>query len=315
MRAKHVTKTNPLHWLGANARFVMSFGCLLALFLPSLSAFIRPALPFLVSMVLGLAMARLDLFEIARTALRPAQLSKTIGLTLLLMPVTVLIYAALATLLGLNQDDYISLVLLAAAPPIASSTGICLLLGYNARLALETTIISTILTPIIGPAIVAILLPDMAPMSSFELAQRLGMMILGGLALGISIRAIVRPERIDRNKAAFDGIAAMGMVLFVIPLFDGVGATVLEDPTRALWVLALSFIFNIGVNLVVQLTAKSRRPQPDAGALGVMWGNRTIAIYLAALPYDPQFSMFVALYQFPMYLTPLLFNSKRVVAQ
>ena len=40
----------------------------------------------------------------------------------------------------------------------------------------------------------------------------------------------------------------------------------------------------------------------------MFWGNRTVAIYLAALPHDPQFALFVALYQFPMYLTPLLFK-------
>lgn len=293
----------------------MSFGCLLALFLPALSAFIRPALPVLVSMVLGLAMARLDLGEIARSAFRPKQLATSIGLTLLLMPVTVLIYAGLASLIGLNNDDYISLILLAAAPPIASSTGISLLLGYNARLALETTLAATILTPIIGPAVVAIMLPDLAPISSLVLAQRLGLMIAGGLALGLAIRTAVGPQRIDRNKAAFDGVAALGMVLFVIPLFDGVGATVLEAPLRALWVLALSFVFNIGINLIVQRATLSRKPKEDAGALGVLWGNRTIAIYLAALPYDPQFAMFVALYQFPMYLTPLIFNAKRTSTQ
>jgi len=106
-------------------------------------------------------------------------------------------------------------------------------------------------------------------------------MIAGGLALGITIRAVIGPKRIDRNKLSFDGIAACGMVLFVIPLFDGVGATVLENPPRALWVLALAFLFNLAI-------------------------NRTIAIYLAALPHDPQFALFVALFQFPMYLTPLI---------
>jgi len=69
-------------------------------------------------MVLGLSMARLDLLNIAKDATKP---------------------------------DHASLILLAAAPPIASSAGLCFLLGFNARLALETTLIATILTPIIGP--------------------------------------------------------------------------------------------------------------------------------------------------------------------
>ena len=48
-----------------------------------------------------------------------------------------------------------------------------------------------------------------------------------------------------------------------------------------------------------------------SGALGILWGNRTVAIYLAALPPDPQVTLFVALYQFPMYFTPLLLQRSK----
>lgn len=251
-------------------------------------------------------MARLDLLNIAKDATKPGALARSIGLTILIMPVTVLIYASLSRLIGLSETDHASLILLAAAPPIASSAGLCFLLGFNARLALETTLIATILTPIIGPLIVALLLPEAAPISPIELGQRLGLMIAGGLALGITIRAVIGPKRIDRNKLSFDGIAACGMVLFVIPLFDGVGATVLENPPRALWVLALAFLFNLAINMITFLVTNPKLGPQDAGALGIIWGNRTIAIYLAALPHDPQFALFVALFQFPMYLTPLI---------
>jgi hypothetical protein len=37
-----------------------------------------------------------------------------------------------------------------------------------------------------------------------------------------------------------------------------------------------------------------------------MWGNRNVAIYLAALPPDPLFGLYVALYQLPMLFTPLV---------
>lgn len=257
-------------------------------------------------MVLGMAMARLDLITIAKEASRPPALMRSIGLTLLIMPVTALIYASLSGLVGLNQTDHAALILLAAAPPIASTAGLCFLLGFNARLGLETTLVSTLLTPILGPLLVAWFLPDASPISPVELAQRLGLMIAGGLALGLSIRAFIGAERIDTNKLSFDGIAACGMVLFVIPLFDGVGATILESPLRALWVLIIAFVFNLGINLIIFLTTRQKLPAQTAGTLGIVWGNRTIAIYLAALPYDPQFALFVALYQFPMYVTPLV---------
>jgi hypothetical protein len=37
-----------------------------------------------------------------------------------------------------------------------------------------------------------------------------------------------------------------------------------------------------------------------------MWGNRNVSLYLAALPPDPVFGLFVAFYQFPILLTPVV---------
>lgn len=295
-----------LTYLGRNARWILAIGSVVAMFLPGIAAALRPFLPWLVCMVLAMAMARIDLADMARNAWRPRFLGRVIGVSLLIMPLTGLAYFALARLVGLTGTDTASLVYLAAAPPIASAAGLCFLLGYNARLALEVTLGATILTPLIGPAMVALLIPEAAGISSLDLAWRLARMIAGGIALAVLIRYLVGPARISAHKSIFDGIAAMGMVLFVFPLFDGVLATITADPGRALFILILSVIFNIGVNIAARLALRIRTPE-DRGALGILWGNRTIAIYLAALPPDPQFTLFVALYQFPMYFTPLIF--------
>ena len=299
-----------LTWAGRNARFVMAFGCVAAIFLPSLSAFLRPALPVLVAMVLAMAVARVDLLPLARTALRPRRLLRMIGIVILLMPVTGAIYLMLARLV-LPMEDQAALVLLAAAPPIASATGLALLLGFAAPLALELTVIATVLTPVIGPLMVAVLLPEFAPISGMTLALRLAVVIAGGFAWGIAIRWVAGRGRIDRHKQIFDGVAACGMVLFVFPLFDGVGAMVLADPGHALRAVLLAFLFNTGTMLVMMFALRQRVPPDDAGTLGMVWGNRTIAIYLAVLPPDPAFTLFVALYQFPMYFTPLIVGQMR----
>ena len=38
----------------------------------------------------------------------------------------------------------------------------------------------------------------------------------------------------------------------------------------------------------------------------MMWGTRNVSIYFAALPADPLFGLYVALYQIPMLFTPLV---------
>ena len=294
-----------LTWAGRNARWILSVAvswrCSCHRFPPTL----RPLLPALVSMVFALAMARIELLATARAALRPRRLVQLLLISVLLLPVTAVIYGLAGRLIG---EAYMpSLVYLAAAPPIASSAGLCFLLRFNARLALEVTVAASLLTPILGPLAISLALPGTeVPIEPLPLALRLAAMIAGGVVAAIAIRTLVGPERIGRNGAIFDGIAAFGMLLFVFPLFDRIPGVIMEAPLRAFFVLVLCFAFNIGVNLATRAALRTRLAPEDAGAAGVLMGNRTIAIYLAALPFEPVFALFVALYQFPMYFTPLL---------
>ena len=297
-----------LSFAGRHARVILAGGCVLALFMPALSAFVRPALPFLVMLVLGVAMARIDMVDVLRSIGRPGFVLRQSLLIVLLMPVTAAVFVLIGDLVSLERSW---LVYLAAAPPIASAAGLCFIMGYNARLALEASFFGALLTPILGPLTVALFLPGGEVLGPVELAARLAGMIGGAVIVGLAIRFLAGPERIARDKILFDGVAAVAMVLFVIPLFDGVGATILARPWLALVAILASFAFNMGVNLIVAAFARWRMGEADAGALGVIWGNRTIAMYLAALPPDPAFTLFVALYQFPMYFTPLILGRRQ----
>lgn len=292
---------------GRHARVILAVGCVVALFLPSLSAFVRPALPFLVMLVLGVAMARIDMIDVLKSIGRPGFVGRQMVLVTLLMPVTAAVFVVLGDLVWIDRAW---LVYLAAAPPIASAAGLCFIMGFNARLALEASFFGALLSPILGPLTVTLFLPSGAVLGPIELALRLAGMIGGALVVALLIRHFAGPERIEREKIIFDGVATIAMLLFVIPLFDGVGATILARPWLAVAALVTSFVFNMGVNVVVAWIARKRMDDPSAGALGVIWGNRTVAMYLAALPPDPSFTLFVAIYQFPMYFTPLILGKR-----
>lgn len=285
---------------------MLAFGIALAFVVPEISRILRPALPFLVPLVLGLAMARVDLGAIARAACRPRDAARLVGLSLALMPLSGAVYLGLARLIGLDADLTTALVYLAAAPPIASAANLCFMLGFDARRALEVTIGATLLTPLLGPLTVALFLPGAPVLGPGALALGLGAMIAGGLLLGIAIRRLAGEARIRREARLFDGLAVVALVLFVMPLFDGVPALIRAEPGRAALVLAVATVGNLGVNLALRAALIRRLAAPEAGAYGVLFGNRTIALYLAALPFDPRFAVFVALYQVPMLLTPLV---------
>lgn len=295
-----------LAWIGARAPWMLAIGIALCFVVPEVSRFLRPALPFLVPLVLGLAMARVDLGAIVRAALSPRAAAALLGLSLALMPLSGAAYAGMAWLLGFDADLTAALVYLAAAPPIASAANLCFMLGYDARRALEVTVAATLLTPLLGPLTVALFLPGAPSLGPGTLALSLAAMIAGGVAVGVAIRRVAGAERIAREARLFDGLAVLALVLFVMPLFDGVPALLRAEPGRAALVLAVATVSNLGVNLALRAALVPRLGPAAAGAHGVLFGNRTIALYLAALPFDPRFAVFVALYQVPMLLTPLV---------
>ncbi|MCK0103661.1 hypothetical protein [Pseudohalocynthiibacter sp. F2068] len=297
-----------LVWTGERARWVLLAGCFLAFLLPFLSSAMRPFLPALIALVLGLSVARLDLAAFWRGIFSARRIGLLIGLTLLLMPVTALLLYWTIPLLGLPDGFTKSALLFALAPPISSAAGLCFILGYDPRRALELTLVATLLTPLIGPAMLVFLMPGVPGLEVFPLMAKLSLMIALGLAIGLSIRAAIGGDRIAGLKTEFDGLSAIGMVLFVIPLFEGVGPEILARPMLAFGVAVFVLVLNFGSNYCVKTIAHITSSPEVAGALGLMWGNRTVALYLAALPFDPLFSLFVALYQFPMYATPLVFR-------
>jgi predicted Na+-dependent transporter len=301
--------TRALAWLGARASQALVVGIALCFVIPEASALLRPALPYLVPIVLGLAMARVDLRETAHTARVPGTLLRHLGLAIALMPVSAAAYLGIARAVGLDPGLSDALVYLAAAPPIASATALCFIMGYNARLALEATIAATLLTPLLGPLTVVLFLNGTQDLAPLALAAKLAAMIFGACAVALAIRRLAGPARLARGAAVMDGIGVIALVVFVIPLFDGVPGLILGGPVAALEVLVVACLANLGVNFLIAGGLGRVVPQPDAGAFGIVFGNRTIAMYLAVLPFDPRFSLFVALYQVPMLLTPMLMRT------
>jgi predicted Na+-dependent transporter len=300
-----------LTWLGAQARWVLAVGVVLATFLPSLSSALRPFLPGLVVLVLCISMARLDLGLLARRASKPRRMAALLGWTVALLVVTPAVIWVGASAAGLPAAHVAALVYTFAAPPISSAPALCLLLGLEAGFALELTVVASLATPFIGPVVTKALLGETVPLDAFDLALRVAAMIAGGVVAALVVRRLFGPARIARHGGAFDGVATAVLLLFVIPLFDGFWDVVLNLPWFAFGTLALVLVANWGAQVVVAVGIRRAAPYRGggpglAGSVGLMWGNRNVSIYFAALPPDPLFGLYVAFYQLPMLFTPLV---------
>ena len=295
-----------LEWIGLRARWVLALGAVAALFLQDLAAILRPALPAFVALMYLLAMVRIDLGAVFRRSLQPRRMAMVLGTCVALMVLTPTLISGIAHVVGLPQHLTESLIYIGAGPPLGSAAALCLLLGLDAALALELTIVGSFLAPVLGPLVTAMLLGDAVPIEPWTLSLRLAGMIGTGAVLAVAARRLIGPETIAKRASVFDGIGAVAMLATILPIFDGATDLILSAPVLALGVLALVFAFNIGLQLITTPLLRKFSGHESGGAMGLAWGNRNAALYLAALPQAPVFSLFVALYQFPMYMTPLL---------
>lgn len=288
--------TGALTWIGTRARWVLFVGAFAGLAAPDLSAVLRPALPVFVTMVYALAMLRVDPVAILTGLARPRRAAAILGAVALMLVAAPVFAFAVARALALGPEVERILVYTFAAPPIASAAAMCLIIGFRAALALELTIVASLVMPFTGPLVVEALIGAEVALNPGELSLRMAAMIFGGFAAAMIGRWWMGRERIERNAHALDGLAALGFLLFILPLFDGARDAIAAAPLTALGYFALAAVVIFSA-VAVALRCGARDP---AGAVGVVAGTRSVAIFLAALPPDPAFALYVALYQFPM---------------
>ena len=98
------------------------------------------------------------------------------------------------------------------------------------------------------------------------------------------------------------------MLIFLIPVFNGVSTQISISPVLAYQLLALAVLMNFGSQLFMMVLAiflRAKQAKDTLKVMAVIAGNRNVGLYYAALPYDPVMGLFTAMYQVPLYLTPL----------
>lgn len=297
-----------LAWAGARGRWVLAIGVVAALVVPGPGAALAGTIPFLVAFLVGLAMLRIDLVEVARQAIRPVRLLRNTALAVGLMCATPALFWTIATGLGLPDGHVAALVYTSAAPPLGSGAAFCLLLGFNAAFAIELTVFCSALAPLTLPIMAHLLLGGAVPIDMTDMAIRLAILI-GLASLGALIaRQALGAHWIHKHALSLDGVSAIVLVLFLFPLFDGLTATIAAAPVFALGILALALLANLGTQILLWPATRRMAGFATGGAAALIWGNRNAALALASLPPDPVLWLYVALYQFPMYFTPLVMS-------
>lgn len=295
-----------LSWLGARAQWALAIGVIAAVFIPGPGELLEGSIPFWVAIMTGLAMTRIDLGTVLRRAIGPRRMMRNLGLATVLMLITPAVFFGLASTTGIADSHIQALVYTAAAPPLGSATAFCLMLGLDAAFALEITVLGSFLAPFTMPLVARVLLGEAMPIETSEMVLRLALLI-GSAAVGaVILRRILGAKNIEAHRFAFDGVASICLVLFLFPLFLGLTDQIALAPAYALTTAVLVILANLGIQIASFPVCRWAVGRDTGGATSLIWGNRNAALGLASLPPDPLLTLYVALYQFPMYFTPLI---------
>lgn len=292
----------PLVLAARFAKPLLIAGLAAGVLLPGLAAAIAAQLPLAAGALLALAALRIG----PRSALGlGGDLRLTLGAVLLLQMLLPLLVAGVLLALGWGGPLATALVLTAAGAPISGTPNLTIMSEGNPAPALRLVVAGTALLPLtLVPALwIWPAFGDFAAVMTA--AGRTVLVLVVSVGLGFGLRAWLFARPTARQLAAIDGFSALAMALAVTGLMTALGPALAETPQKVLGVMAAAFAANFGLQIV---TAFALRGRPEATGLSIGAGNRSLLLFLAVLPlsFTTPLLLYVACYQVPMYLTPLL---------
>ncbi len=292
-------------FLARHGRLLLVAGLVAGAALPDLALALRPAIAPMIVALLFLAVLRLGPDGIRAGA---KGLHRAAGLALILQLALPLAAAGGFWLLGvLAHPIAMGTVLVLAAAPITGSPNITLMAGGDPAPALRQLVVGTAMLPVTVLPVFLVMPAFGSPLAvAWAALQLLALIsVAGGVAYALRRFGVVTGSA--RSILAMDGIAALLLGLVVIGLMLAIGPAILGD--RAALVACLVAVF--ALNMPIQLTASAvaaRRDPKAAPAIGIVAGNRNVALFLSVLPQATadELLLFIGCFQIPMYVTPFV---------
>lgn len=301
--------------LARNGRVLLILGLAAGIGFPSLAQAMEPLIVPLMMTIVALAAARIGP---AGARLRPGAVPRALLLTLVLQTLTPLVAMAILAALGMLAEPWaLGVVLVLAASPVTGSPGLAILSRSDPVPALRQLILGTALLPLTVLPIFW-LMPVFADAGEILMAaSRLLLIILVSGAAGFWLHMRLPKLATPRGQVAIDGLMALSMAVVVIALMSAVGPALRAGESMLWAVFALVLALNFGLQFGAAAIARGIGFARMAPAMGIVAGNRNVALFLGALPPETVAAvmLFVGLYQIPMYLTPLIMTGfyRRIV--
>jgi BASS family bile acid:Na+ symporter len=293
-----------LRRMGGRATMLLPFSLAIGLAFQDIAAAARPLVWPLAVVLLMLTLARTDWPRLALLIRRPGLAIVLALLNLLAVP---LIVWPIWQALGLWPGLIAALCLSAMAPGIISAATTAGYLRLDSSLALMLTLFTNFFVPFTLPPLALWLLDLDLRISVLDLSLSLALIVVLGLSGALAIRRFLGP-RLTESGTTLDGLSVAVLMVFAIPLMDGVVARAAAEPLKLAGFVGGAFAGMLLCNLAMTLVALPFLDRRTALTAGYCSGGRHNALLMAVLPVtaDPDIFLFIAAVQFPIYMIPAL---------
>ena len=283
---------------------LMALSVLVGLAVPDLAAALRPwVVPVSITMV-PLSLLRVDARALIAASRAPGRMLAAAGAVLVAWP---LVVGGAALAAGLPVWLGAGLVLVAAAPPLSSSTAFAILLRIAPAPVTALSLWATLAAPA-SLLLVTAALPWIGDaLDAAVPALRLAGAIGAAAVLAAGARRLLGPAWIERAAPTIDA----GLVLLVLVIGVGVmheiGAALRADPVRAAALFGATWALSI-LSCAAGALAFWRAGRDFALAVGTVAAVKNVALMVAAIApaAEPRVLLVVMTAQLPIFFAPLV---------
>jgi predicted Na+-dependent transporter len=294
-----------LRRMGRHATALLPFSLLVGIVFQDLAAAARPLVAPLAVLLLMLALVRTDWPRVRALLARPALALVLSAALLAAVPVVVW---PIWSLLPIWPGLIAALCLSAMAPTIISAATTATFLRLDNSLALLIALITNFAVPLTLPPLALWLLNLDLHIGAGALSLRLLTIVALAVIGAIAIRAWLGAKGLRHNAQRIDGLSIILLIVYAIPLMDGIVARAHAEPFKLAGFIAGSFAGMLLTNAVMALGCLPFLDRRTALTAGYCSGGRNNALLMAVLPVtaDPDIFLFIAAVQVPIYIIPTL---------
>lgn len=255
----------------------------LALLNPGWFTWIGPHISLLLGIIMfGMGMT-LSLDDFKEVFSHPKKVIIGVIAQYLIMP---LLAYLLAVALKLPPEVAVGVILVGSCPGGTSSNVMTFLAKGNTALSVAITSVSTLLAPLLTPAITLLLASQWLPVSASSMFTSVVKIVLIPIVLGLVVKALFR-RQVEQSVKALPLVSVIGIVAIVAAVVSGSKEKILES---GLLILAVVILHNaLGYTLGYFAAKLMKMDYADSKAISIEVGmqNSGLATALATAHFSP----------------------------